>query len=488
MAQFNSPRNRAIMAARRVAVGRGRASQVQAVPPTPINPQVQQDAVPIGNPFALATTAYGQQRQAAAGVPGVPGADPRIARMQQSAAQLQSGVPMPANPMAGDAAILSALANVGFSAWGGLKQRKLDTLEDALMQREQAKREGRPWELTPPATKRQQYAAALLRGKSDGELDSMAMNFGSTRDSVVARNTPPPQAPIEYRDLGDRLGAFQGDKLLSEFAKGAAPQAQEGFSLSGGQTRYDARGNVIASAPKAEEGFSLGPGQARFDASGRQVASVAAPPPPQQQPPGFSLSPGQTRYDAQGNPIASAPAVPNPKTDGAAAQNQRTFDAYSSSMQSLSDALGRMNTGPFVGYTTGNAPEAQVAQSARVAAGQALKNIFREAGEGAFTNADQEQLLSMLPDRYTDENAIPQIFANIDSQIRQKLGMPPGEGPPFGYQSLADRRGTTSGSAIKGTSGAGGGKLMQISDDAGYDALPSGAQFVGPDGVLRRKP
>jgi len=31
-------------------------------------------------------------------------------------------------------------------------------------------------------------------------------------------------------------------------------------------------------------------------------------------------------------------------------------------------------------------------------------------------------------------------------------------------------------------------KPVPITDDAGYNALPSGTQFTGPDGVLRRKP
>ncbi len=34
----------------------------------------------------------------------------------------------------------------------------------------------------------------------------------------------------------------------------------------------------------------------------------------------------------------------------------------------------------------------------------------------------------------------------------------------------------------------GGSAPVKITDDAGYDALPSGAQFVGPDGQLRQKP
>lgn len=41
---------------------------------------------------------------------------------------------------------------------------------------------------------------------------------------------------------------------------------------------------------------------------------------------------------------------------------------------------------------------------------------------------------------------------------------------------------------IRGRGGSSGGQPSRISSDAEYDALPSGAEYVGPDGIRRRKP
>lgn len=49
------------------------------------------------------------------------------------------------------------------------------------------------------------------------------------------------------------------------------------------------------------------------------------------------------------------------------------------------------------------------------------------------------------------------------------------------YDSLYDDKAPTAGAAQNV-------KPVTISDDAGYNALPSGATFTGPDGILRRKP
>jgi hypothetical protein len=64
--------------------------------------------------------------------------------------------------------------------------------------------------------------------------------------------------------------------------------------------------------------------------------------------------------------------------------------------------------------------------------------------------------------------------------------------PVTGSQFSGDA--PTKGTGAKGgvRSGAAGGRggsgPVRINDDAGYDALPSGAEFIGPDGVRRRKP
>lgn len=57
------------------------------------------------------------------------------------------------------------------------------------------------------------------------------------------------------------------------------------------------------------------------------------------------------------------------------------------------------------------------------------------------------------------------------------------------FSGDAPTKGTgAKGGVRSGAAGGRGGGPVQIKDDAQYDALPSGAEFIGPDGVRRRKP
>jgi hypothetical protein len=51
-----------------------------------------------------------------------------------------------------------------------------------------------------------------------------------------------------------------------------------------------------------------------------------------------------------------------------------------------------------------------------------LKQIFRTAGEGTFTDADQKLLLAMVPTRTDTPTARKAKLANIDTIVRAKLG------------------------------------------------------------------
>ena len=76
---------------------------------------------------------------------------------------------------------------------------------------------------------------------------------------------------LEDLTLADNV-AVQNE-ILSPIEQG------EGFSLTEGQSRYDAQGNLIANNPRAAEsggGFSLNPGQKRYDSAGNLIANNPA--------------------------------------------------------------------------------------------------------------------------------------------------------------------------------------------------------------------
>jgi hypothetical protein len=55
-----------------------------------------------------------------------------------------------------------------------------------------------------------------------------------------------------------------------------------------------------------------------------------------------------------------------------------------------------------------------------------LKQLFRVAGEGVFTDRDQALLLQMIPTRTTRPEARAAQIENIDKIVKAKLGMNPG--------------------------------------------------------------
>jgi hypothetical protein len=51
-----------------------------------------------------------------------------------------------------------------------------------------------------------------------------------------------------------------------------------------------------------------------------------------------------------------------------------------------------------------------------------LKQMFRESGEGVFTDRDQDMLIAMLPTRIDHPEAAKAKMQGIDAIVRAKLG------------------------------------------------------------------
>ena len=94
---------------------------------------------------------------------------------------------------------------------------------------------------------------------------------------------------------------------------------------------------------------------------------------------------------------------------------------YDTAMGGLVDALSDTATGPFVGFTPALTANAQIAEGAVAAMAPILKQLFRSAGEGVFTDKDQELLLKMIPTRSTLPEARASQLQNIDAIVRAKL-------------------------------------------------------------------
>ena len=103
----------------------------------------------------------------------------------------------------------------------------------------------------------------------------------------------------------------------------------------------------------------------------------------------------------------------------------------------LEEGLGNSETGPLAGRIPAFTTEQQVADGAVAATAPILKQIFRAAGEGTFTDKDQELLLQMVPTRLDTPEARKAKIENLDRIIRAKLGQatPSSGGVPQSPQS-----------------------------------------------------
>lgn len=119
--------------------------------------------------------------------------------------------------------------------------------------------------------------------------------------------------------------------------------------------------------------------------------------------------------------IASEQAVKN-KSNAAA------LNVYEVGISNLKEALGDTTTGPLSGMLPAWTASAQSAEGAISLMAPILKQMFRGAGEGTFTDKDQELLLGMIPTRKDNPEAIQAKLSGLDALVKAKLQS--GEGMP----------------------------------------------------------
>jgi hypothetical protein len=102
---------------------------------------------------------------------------------------------------------------------------------------------------------------------------------------------------------------------------------------------------------------------------------------------------------------------------------KKTLDMYVSARDGLLVGLGGSDTGPIAGRMPAYTSAQQVAEGGVSAMAPVLKQLFRVAGEGTFTDRDQEMLLNMVPTRADRPAARKAKMENIDRIVAAKLGM-----------------------------------------------------------------
>lgn len=116
-------------------------------------------------------------------------------------------------------------------------------------------------------------------------------------------------------------------------------------------------------------------------------------------------------------------------------QNQRAWDTYQAGMAGLVAGLSGSETGPVSGRIPAWTAAQQSAEGSVAAMAPVLKQLFRSAGEGTFTDRDQQMLIEMLPTRKDRPEARDFKLGNIESIVRAKLGIREAVEAPTSSQS-----------------------------------------------------
>jgi hypothetical protein len=125
-------------------------------------------------------------------------------------------------------------------------------------------------------------------------------------------------------------------------------------------------------------------------------------------------------YDRmKGRPVAGAKSV------DLARANNVAWNVYQTGMAGVKSGMEGSVTGPIAGRIPAYTAAQQSAEGAVSAMAPVLKQLFRSAGEGVFTDKDQQLLLDMMPTRKDHAEAREFKLNNIDNIVRAKLGLPP---------------------------------------------------------------
>ena len=125
-------------------------------------------------------------------------------------------------------------------------------------------------------------------------------------------------------------------------------------------------------------------------------------------------------YDRmKGRPVAGAKSV------DLARANNTAWNVYQTGMAGVRRGMEGSVTGPIAGRIPAYTAAQQSAEGAVSAMAPVLKQLFRSAGEGVFTDKDQQLLLDMMPTRKDHPAAREFKLNNIDNIVRAKLGLPP---------------------------------------------------------------
>jgi len=116
---------------------------------------------------------------------------------------------------------------------------------------------------------------------------------------------------------------------------------------------------------------------------------------------------------------------------GVSEENRRAYYVFKFGVGNIQSKMGDTLTNPLAGVVPALTPGAQSAEGSVALMAPVLKQLFRESGEGTFTENDQKILMDMLPTRSDYPSVRDEKLKAVDEIVRAKLGMQQEtQGPP----------------------------------------------------------
>lgn len=322
----------------------------------------------------------------------------------QGGTQMAGGVAIRNSPIAGLANALSAYtggkmlnqSNKDSSALAGRRQQMLvETLKQGLSNYQQDPNGSIAILAQNPDTA--QYAQELLKGQ-----------YGKHNNYALT--------PTYFRDKDGNLKVYQLN------SSGGGQEFNPGTGLSPAQDVITANQGGTTAIIGKKTG-------AVVDQLGKTV-----------DPNNIYNQSQQTERQFNEPAIAGQKAVNTAAVDRAQANIDKanTMKLWEAAKQGLVSGLQGSETGPIAGRLPAVTSAQQVAEGGVSAMAPVLKQLFRVAGEGTFTDKDQELLLKMLPTRTDTPEAAKAKLANIDNIVNAKLA-PTGQQPTAPAQSTPVR-------------------------------------------------
>jgi uncharacterized protein (UPF0297 family) len=238
------------------------------------------------------------------------------------------------------------------------------------------------------------------------------------------------------RPIVGRLAAYD-PRIAEQIAKSYEEDEKQPYSLQtqqgpfGSQIIHDGQRFQVVEPPKPTT-----PNQIEAPADQRLYQWYANLPPEQQQAFLQMKRANATPEIAGATTAAQEQAKANVEQAKTARANETAFNVYTAGMKGVTAALAKTSTGPIVGRAPAYTAGQQSADGAIAAMAPVLKQMFRAAGEGTFTDKDQALLIEMLPTRADRKEALDYKIANIDNIVRAKLGQSPQAVPEVGDADL----------------------------------------------------